>query len=382
MIGVWIFIICCCLIIYPYIGYPLVLAAMTRFRRLLVRDGEGTPTMTFIISAYNEKDVIAGKIRNTLALDYPSEKRQIIVVSDCSDDGTDDIVRSFSWAGVELLALPERRGKTFGLNEAVQKAKGDILVFSDADSLYDPDALLLMARWFSGEAAVGLVTGSTRYGIVGEGRMVETTGLYTRLERFIKREESKLGSCVGADGAIFAMRKELFQPLKEDDINDLILPLHVVRQGKRVIFHGELYCSEAPAADEQGEFNRQTRITARTLRALSRNTDLMNFLKYPLFAFSLFSHKALRLSAPLWMVILILLSIILAPQYAFFTALMACQFICYGVSIMWFLKKKGKMPGRLTGFAYHFIIMHLAMLIGWLVFLLGKKIVVWNPQKQ
>lgn len=380
--GVWLLILCCFLILYPYVVYPLVLAALGRLRRQPLQNGDSTPMMTFIISAYNEKDVIAEKLKNTLALAYPREKRQVIVVSDHSDDGTDDIVRQFADKGVELLALPQRRGKTAGLNEAVQRAKGEILVFSDADSMYEPDALLIMARCFSGEPSVGLVTGSTRYRVVGEGKMVETTGLYTRLERFIKREESLLGSCVGADGAIFAMRRELFQPLREDDINDLVLPLSVVRQGRRAAFLDDLFCSEAPAADEQGEFRRQARITARTLRALSRNADLMNFLKHPLFAFFLVSHKALRLSVPWWMAALLPLNIFLLSHGAFFYVSLACQIMVYGVSITRFLRKKGKLPGRLTGFAYHFIIVNLSMLAGWFAFLSGKTIVVWSPQKQ
>jgi len=220
------------MIVYPYAVYPILLKMLTLVRTARVHTAEDVPLVTFIISAFNEEDVIAGKIENTLLLDYPIKKREIIVVSDCSTDRTDELVRSYAGKGVALLTMPSRQGKTAGLNEAVRQAKGEILVFSDADSMYETDSLKKMAGCFSGDDRIGLVTGSTNYLSGGEGKMVVTTGIYTRLEQYLKRHETMLGSCVGADGAIFGMRKALYQPLQNDDINDLALPLKVVRQGE------------------------------------------------------------------------------------------------------------------------------------------------------
>lgn len=197
------FFACCFLVLYPYVVYPVLLKALCLFRSRAIPAGDGMPGMTMIISAFNEEDVIAEKVENTLALDYPKENLEIIVVSDHSNDRTDEIVKRYEDQGVLLLALPVRQGKTAGLNEAVRKARGEILVFSDADSLYKPDALRIIAGSLAGDGSVGLVTGSTDYASRGEGRMVVTTSIYTRFERFLKRHESLLGSCVGADGALF-----------------------------------------------------------------------------------------------------------------------------------------------------------------------------------
>lgn len=376
------FIFCCVMIVYPYAIYPLILKIMSLFlnREMVIKND--TPSVTFIISAFNEEDVIEEKIRNTLALNYPKEKLEIIVVSDHSTDRTDDIVKNFSRQGVVLLSQLIRRGKTAGLNDAVQKAEGEILVFSDADAMYETESLKKMAGCLSGNASVGLVTGSTYYRSKGDGKIVATTSMYMRLERFIKRWESMLGSCVGADGAIFAIRKVLYQPLLNDDINDLVLPLKVIKQGYRVVFHDNLFCSEAPAANASGEFNRQARITNRTLRALSRNAELMNVFKHPLFSFELISHKLLRFTVPFFMLSLIPLNVLLLRQGTIYYLTFAVQIVIYSVSLFRFLQERSGKEGKLLNFLYHFVLVNVSMLTGWIKFLTGQKSVIWNPQRQ
>jgi cellulose synthase/poly-beta-1,6-N-acetylglucosamine synthase-like glycosyltransferase len=370
------------MIIYPYAVYPAALKILgSVFRRDIPRR-DGTPVITVIISAFNEEKVIGEKIENTLKLDYPVEHLEIIVVSDNSTDKTNEIVKRYEKQGVLLLAQPVRKGKTAGLNEAVKNARGDILFFTDADSLYKTDALKIAAGVFSGNPKVGLLTGSTDYLAERDGKMVATTGMYTRLERFIKRQESLLGSCVGADGAIFAMRRALYSSLQHDDINDLVLPLNVVRQGWRVVFHENLVCTEAPAADESGEFNRQVRITNRTLRALFRNADLMNILQYPLFSLELISHKLIRLTVPLFMLFLLPLNILLLTKGGIYSFMLLAQMVVYGFCLVRFRKERAGKRSTLLTFLYHFVIINLSMLIGWMKYLSGQKNVTWDPQKQ
>mgnify|MGYP001572694691 FL=1 len=210
--------------------------------------------------------------------------------------------------------------------------------------------------------------------------MAETSSIYTRLERFIKQHESIIGSCVGADGAIFAMRKTLYQPLFNDDINDLVIPLNVVRQGYRVVFHENLYCFEASSSGSKNEFQRQTRITNRTLRALFRHCDLMNFLKYPLFSFEMISHKLIRLSVPIFLIALIPLNLLLLSEGFLYKLILASQCLFYiGALIGWMQEIKGEKTGRL-GFIYHFLLVNSSILIGWFKFLSGEKQVMWNVQ--
>jgi cellulose synthase/poly-beta-1,6-N-acetylglucosamine synthase-like glycosyltransferase len=377
-----IFVICCFMIIYPYVLYPLVLRMLSYFRTLNILSGNERPLITFIISAFNEEDMIGRKIENTLSLNYPKEKLEIIVVSDNSTDRTDEIVKSYDIQGVILLLQPVRKGKTAGLNDAVKKARGEILIFSDADSMYETDALKKIAGFLSANASVGLVTGSTHYHSEGDGKMVVTTSIYTRLERFIKQNESKLGSCVGADGAIFAMRKSLYKPLLDDDINDLVIPFKVVKQGYRVVFHDNLFCTEAPAADESGEFKRQTRITNRTLRALFRNAELMNIFKYPLFGFELISHKLLRFSVPFFMLALLPLNTLLLGQGTVYYVMFAVQIAVYSFSLFNFRQERAGRKGKLFGFLHHFVMVNVSMLLGWIKFISGQKNVIWDPQRQ
>lgn len=365
--------------IYSYAIYPVALMLLNIILRKKMFTNNSTPMVTLIISAFNEEDVIAKKIENSLLLDYPNDKLEIMVVSDCSTDKTDEIVKSYSKDGVVLLSQPVRRGKTAGLNDAVKEAKGEILVFTDADSMYQQDAIKKMVNYLS-DPTVGLVTGSTIYVSGGDERMAETSSIYTRLERFIKQHESIIGSCVGADGAIFAMRNTLYQPLQNDDINDLVIPLNVVRQGYRVVFNDNLYCFEASSSDSKSEFQRQIRITNRTLRALFRHWDLMNFLKYPLFSFEMISHKLIRLSVPIFLILLIPLNLFLLWEGFIYKLIFASQCLFYsGALIGWMQEIKSQKTGRL-GFVYHFILVNCSILIGWLKFISGEKQVMWNVQ--
>jgi cellulose synthase/poly-beta-1,6-N-acetylglucosamine synthase-like glycosyltransferase len=376
------FLSCCFMVVYPYVVYPVLLKILSFFRHKRVLSKDSTPRVTVIISAFNEEDVIAKKIENTLALDYPKENLEVIVVSDNSTDRTDEIVKRYESKGVILQSQPVRRGKTAGLNDAVRNARGKILVFSDADSMYEPNALKIISGSLASDRRIGLVTGSTNYVSEGQGKMVVTTGIYAKLERFIKKHESLVGSCVGADGAIFGMRKSLYKPLQDDDINDLVLPLKVVKQGRRVVLLEHLTCTEAPAADESGEFKRQVRITNRTLRALFRHAELMNVIRYPLFSFEVVSHKLLKLSAPFFMLSLLPLNIFLLDQGRGYYAIFISQVTCYGLCLIRLLRDRGGKKHALFGFMYHFIMVNVSILVGWVKFLTGKKSVVWNPQRQ
>ena len=235
--------------------------------------GEITPLVTLIISVYNEEKVIENKIKNALALEYPERLLEIIVISDGSSDRTNEIVSGFNDSRLVLKALPERSGKTVCLNRVVPETRGEIILFTDANSMFPSDMLPKLVRNFTSDN-VGLVTGWTKYMKQKSGG--ETTGIYSRLEMKTKYWESLISSCVGADGAIFAIRKELYEPLDEQDINDFVIPLHVISQGKRVVLDPDVYCFEAPSAGQGSEYRRQARITNRTLRAILKHPRFLN----------------------------------------------------------------------------------------------------------
>ena len=291
------------LVVYPYAIYPLLLRLMIRHGRDEPPPEEvpAEPSITLIISAYNEQSVIREKLRNSRSLDYPLDKLDIMVVSDASSDGTDDIVREEQLVDgrIRLLRLPKRSGKSAGLNTAVEMARGEIVVFSDANAIYERSALRELVRPF-GDHRVGYVVGAALYHDSGGNTAAESEGLYWRLELWLKRLESEFGSVVGGDGAIYAIRRSLFRPLRDDDISDFVNPLQIVAGGYRGCFNGRARSYERAGDSFAKEFRRRRRIVNRSWRAVRRYRHLLSLRRHGRFIFMLVSHKVLRwLALPL-----------------------------------------------------------------------------------
>ena len=281
-------------LLYIYGGYLLALKALVMIRGARpIAQAPITPSLTLIISAYNEAAVIRKKIENALALDYPPDRREIVVISDASDDGTDEIVSEYASSGVRLFRQPERRGKTAGLNAVVPNVHGDIVVFSDANAIYREDALRMLARNFA-DPRVGCATGEARY-IAGSDAAADVgERLYWNYEIQVKRLETALGSMVGGDGAIYAIRKSLWQTLPDAAINDFLNPLQIVAAGWRAVYEPEAVCFEETAGGTRAEYRRRVRIVSRSWRAVFQAPGVLNPLRVGMFAWSLLSHKVLR----------------------------------------------------------------------------------------
>lgn len=296
MTTVWLslLIVSAVLLGYVVIGYPLLLRAIVAIRGPRpVAQRDITPPVTLVISAYNEVSVIAAKLENALALDYPRECLEILVVSDASDDGTDEVVQAFADRGVVLRRQATRRGKTAGLNAEVPRASGEIVVFSDANAMYEPDAVRMLVRNFA-DPAVGCVTGEARYLHESDGAADEGEGAYWNYELQMKRLETAVGSSVGGDGAIYAIRKPLWQQLPDDGINDFLNPLQIVAAGWRGVYEPAAVCYEATAGDTAKEYRRRVRIISRSWRAVFLAIDVLKPWKVGFFAVSVVSHKVLR----------------------------------------------------------------------------------------
>ena len=285
---------------YVYAGYPLLLRLLVRLRGARpIRRADVTPSLSLLISAYNEAAVIRAKIENALALDYPREALEIVVVSDASSDGTDAIVAEYRNRGVMLRRQPERRGKTAGLNRTVPQLAGELVVFSDANAIYEPDALKKLARNFA-DPDVGCVTGEARY-LPGAARAADVgERVYWGYEMQVKRLETALGSMVGGDGAIYAIRRSLWRTLPEDAINDFLNPLQIVAAGWRNVYEPEAVCYEETAGGVSTEYRRRVRIVSRSWRAVFQERTVLNPFVTGLFAWSVVSHKMLRWLAPLF----------------------------------------------------------------------------------
>jgi len=361
--------------VYPYAIYPGVVYILSRISGKSWQQDELALKATIIISVFNEERVIEKKIRNALALKYPQGLLEIIVVSDGSNDLTNEIVSQFKNPRLFLRAFSERSGKTACLNRIVPEAKGDIILFTDVNSIFPVDVLPGLIRNFS-EENVGLVTGWTKYVQPGKGH--ETTGLYSKLEKMTKHWESLIASCVGADGAIFAIRKNLYKPLDDQDINDFVIPLHVISQGKRVVLDPDVYCFEEPAKGEGSEYHRQARITNRTLRAIFRNPGFLNPFSYGFFSFFLLSHKLLRFLVPFFTMGVFLTNLFLLKVSLIYIILFFIQLLFFGLGLVNLL---GKVKGRLTNICKFFLITLFSQLIGWIRRFRGISDTMWIPQR-
>ncbi len=358
---------------YSFVVYPAVLLVISRFVSRPWEKGEIRPPATIVVSAHNEEAVIAQKVENCLDLCYPGDALQIMVVSDGSTDRTDEIVSSCQDRRVSLAVFP-RLGKTACLNRVVPSVRGEIIVFTDANSMFPADALATAVRNFK-DPAVGAVTGWTAYVDPENGNAA--TGIYSRFERWMKERESLSAACVGADGAIFAVRKELFRPLREDDINDLVIPLNVLKRGKRVVIDPDLFCYEQAAEGAYGEYRRQVRITARTLTALSRNMECMNPFRFGLFSFFLISHKGMRLMFPFFMLGAAAVCALSYHGPDFFRIFLFAGALAVGLAVYGLVRRS---QNRAIGIISIFLLTALAHLAGWFRMIRGASDVIWLPR--
>lgn len=367
---------------YVYVGYPLVLWVLAKVRRRDVQRAAVTPSVTLLISAYNEEEVIGRKLENSLALDYPRDRLTILVISDASADGTDRIVRSYASQGVSLLRMPERGGKTAGLNAAVQQAKSDIILFSDANILYQKDVVRALVRNFA-DPTIGCVTGDSRYleGVESAAHVQENT--YWGYERFIRTLESTIGSTVGGDGAIFAIQRELYTPLRPDAINDLMIPLQIVLRGYRAIFEPAAVGIEPSAGHFKGEFRRKRRIVNRSWRCVMGMPRVLSSGAGMLFAWQVWSHKVLR-----WLVLPL---IVVAAAGCLLGYNQGIEFRLIGGGIaasLLFAAFGGILPRRWGGLArlaqgiMYFYLVNLAAVLGIGMAMTGRVEMLWTPERR
>jgi cellulose synthase/poly-beta-1,6-N-acetylglucosamine synthase-like glycosyltransferase len=361
---------------YAYAIYPFslrVLAGM--FAHPWLR-GDATPAVSVIICAYNEEDVIEQKINNALALDYPLELLEVMVGSDGSSDRTNQILNGLNHHCLTRHIFFKRAGKTECLNRMVPQAKGEVILFTDANSMFPPDLLCKMVRNFA-DPSVGLVSGWTKYHRGPEDE--ENISAYSRFEMALKVWESAVYSCVGADGAVFAIRKSCYRKLLPHDINDFVIPLNVIRGGLRSVLDPGVFCIEESARDERGEFRRQVRITTRTLGAIRRNLEFLNPLRYGIFSFFLISHKIMRFTTPAWMIALFAVNALLLGAGIFFAAIFSIQVlfaVLGGASL--FLNFENRWMSLLRTLILTFA----AQLAGWFRMLSGVEDTTWTPQRK
>ena len=388
MIGI-LFWLCVVGIFYVYAGYPLILILLASLRPRPNAYEPYLPRVTLLITAYNEQEVIAAKLENSLALDYPPDRFQILVAADGCDDRTVEIVRSFAPRRVELSYDPARRGKMAAINRAMPLVRHEILVFSDANNFYEASTLWELVKPFS-DPVVGAVAGSKR--IVKEDSVLgEADSLYWRYESFIKKQETRLGSCTGVSGEVFAIRRGLFESPPDTVINDdFFLALSIIRKGFRLIYAPGACSRETVSLDERDEIVRRTRIIAGRYQIMGMSIGRLPY-RQPLIVWQIFSHKFLRPLVPFAMIGALLASFIsiiwvhplgsypllyLSPPYHWLVFILQLLFYLLAwlgrhITTKGFLGKLLYLPTFLVNSNY-------AALLGLLDYLTGKSTAIWK----
>lgn len=369
------------LLAYSYAGYPLVLLAL----KLLKPKRQVPPTepivypVSVIFSAYNEENIIKEKINNFLQLDYPKDKLELIIVSDGSTDKTNEIILSYKRENIKAIIHPKRHGKTPALNRAVREARGEILIFTDADTIFPPDTIKKFVTHFA-KKEVGLVTGTTRCW-TRTGADATTNNAYLRYEDLLKGLESQVGGVVGASGANYALRKDLYRELLPEIVNDFVHPIEVVLQGKRAVFDSDIVCYEEAAVGTRHEYSRQVRMVGQAFLIYRRYILQLLWQGKFLYAFFLTSHKFLRwLTLPLMGAVFVS-NLLLWGRGGIYHITGMLQLAFYFVVLLGPILRSIGLDYRIFSLPFDFCFMSLAGIVGLYRSLLAGASIVWEKQR-
>jgi cellulose synthase/poly-beta-1,6-N-acetylglucosamine synthase-like glycosyltransferase len=370
------------MVILVTMGYPIFLGFLGfLLRRCRHLDDNAEPTVSLIIAAYNEEACIARKIENALDLDYPRERLEIIVASDGSSDRTDEIAQFFSHLGVVLCRFP-RTGKTGIQNQVAKKAKGNILVFSDANAMYRPDAIRKLVRNFA-DPEVACVSGQLVYQADHAGAG-DSERSYWDYEKFMKRRESDLSSLIGANGSIYAVCRADYVEIDNDLISDLVEPLALVHRGRRVVYEPEAISVEEASTTYGEEFRRKVRILTRSIRGVLHMRALFNPFRYGIFSFQLFMHKLMRYMVPLFL----LTGFVSLTALAALGSYRALFLLAAGAMVAATLVGRGSRLQRSNPMIrachllYYYLMVNYALVLAWINVLRGTRIILWAPERE
>jgi cellulose synthase/poly-beta-1,6-N-acetylglucosamine synthase-like glycosyltransferase len=368
---------CCLLLTYVYVLYPaLVTAFAARYGRP-VRRGDALPTVTIIVTVYNEEKCIRAKLDNLAELNYPQGLVDVIVASDASSDSTEAIASSYDRLPVRVLRVEGRQGKTACQNAAASSASSEVLVFTDATTRLDPDAVRRLVENFA-DAAVGCIAGRLAYVTETESLTGSGGRDYWDYEVRLRAGESLLGSLVGVSGCLYAVRRSAYRHIHPHLISDFVIAMRMREQGLRTILAPDAICFEATLDRGHQELAMRTRVAARSINALVAEWRFLNPVRYGTFAWQLWSHKVLRYATPLLWLTAIGANIALAGRTPYLVLLLA-QFALIAAGAMgYLLQQRGHKLGPLTR-PYYFLLTNVASLIATLRYLRGERMVTWTP---
>jgi glycosyltransferase involved in cell wall biosynthesis len=367
------------LVVYAYLGYPCLLWGLSLFRSHGVRKAEITPSVTFIITAYNEQSRIAAKLENTVALSYPASRLEIIVASDCSSDGTDEIVRSYADGGIQLVRAPARRGKEAAQKLAVETARGEILIFSDVATILPEDAVSNIVKNFH-DPTVGCVSSVDRF--LDKNGHTSGEGAYVRYEMFLRSLETRVNSLVGLSGSFFAARSEVCKGKWADDLqSDFNTVLNSVRMGLRGVADPGSVGLYKNIADERKEYERKVRTVLRGISVFMSSLTLVNPFRHAVFAWQLLSHKLCRWLVPFAMMAAFISNAFLSWSSPWYALLLLGQILFYAVAvggIVW----KPLVRFSIVRLLSFFLLVNASIFQAWIRYWSGERLILWEPSQR
>jgi cellulose synthase/poly-beta-1,6-N-acetylglucosamine synthase-like glycosyltransferase len=366
------------LLLYTYVGYPLAVVVWARIRPRPVDARPATPLLSVVVVAHDEERRIAARLENLSSLDYPADRLEILVASDGSGDRTVELAKARENERLRVFAFPTRRGKPAVLNEVVPQARGDVVVFADARQRFEAGALRALAAAFSdpvvGAASGELVLTADDHAVTPAG---EGVGFYWRYEKLIRASESAIDSTVGATGAIYALRRSLFEPVPGDTIlDDVLIPLRVVRRGYRVVFVRGAVAYDRVATSGRDELRRKARTIGGTFQLLCQERWLLDPLRNRIWLQTI-SHKVLRLSSPLLLAVVAVASL-LRSDVGFYRAAFGLQLAFYALATAGHLVTHGEKRSVALGVPYAICLLNWATLVGLFRFLTGRQSATWE----
>ncbi|MBP5777233.1 MAG: glycosyltransferase family 2 protein [Prevotella sp.] len=383
---------CLLIVFYTYIGYGIILYIIIRLKRLFrgkpqktaLPSDEELPTMTLMICAYNEEDVVAEKMENTLAIDYPKDKFRIMWVTDGSNDRTNELLKAYP--EVDIVFSPERRGKSAALKHGLRELQTRYVAFTDANTMVNTGALREIARLFM-DPTVGCVSGEKRVAAKKEGEMAaEGEGLYWRYESTLKKWDSELYSAMGAAGELYAIDPTMVREVPDEALlDDFMMSMYVVQDGKRIAYSPDAYAQEYGSANIHEESKRKRRIAAGGLQSIWWLRSMMNPFSQPLVTFQYISHRVLRWSlTPIAMILLLIINITLVVlgSHPAYTVILCLQILFYLMAFAGWLQNHYGHKNKLLYAIYYFVFMNLNVFRGMVYLKNHGKSGAWEKAKR
>jgi len=383
-----IFIISFFVLFYNYVGYGMLLWVMVRIKRMLVRTAPATappyePDVTLVVAAYNEEGIITAKIENTLALDYPAHKRRLLFITDGSTDATPQIISRYP--ELQLLHTDKRGGKTAALNRAMEQVQTPYVIFCDANTLLNKDAIRNIVKHYADET-VGGVAGEKKVISDDSSGAAATEGIYWKYESYLKKLDAELYSVVGAAGELFSIRTGLFQPVEEEVIlDDFVISLRINLKGYRIAYAPDAYAMETPSDNIAEEHKRKIRISAGGFQSIVMLRALLNFFRFPVVSFQYISHRVLRWTlSPLSLLLLLVTNIMLViyPGGWLFYAFLLIQVLGYAAAFIGYSLAERNIKISIFYIPFYFLFMNIAVYQGFYRYLTNTQSAAWEKAKR